>query len=108
METSEVKDGKLLAVISYITPIGLLISIILNLEKKNPYVFFHVRQMIGLVLLVAFSNLCEKYVNSWLGTIFWFITFIGWLYSLIFAIKGEYKLLPFIGQYFQDGFKNLK
>ncbi|WP_400078560.1 hypothetical protein [Winogradskyella sp. R77965] len=108
MAGSEIKDGKLWATISYITPIGLLIAISMNLEKKNPYVFFHARQMIGLIILVIFSNICEKYVNSWFGTALWFITFIGWLYSLFFAIKGEYKLLPFLGHYFQDWFKNLK
>ena len=108
MESSEVKAGKTMAVISYITPIGLLIAITMNLEKKNSFVFFHARQMIGLIILVAFSNLCEKYVSSWFGTALWFVTFIGWLYGLIFAIKGEYKLLPFIGHYFQDWFRNLK
>ena len=108
MESSEIKDGKLMATISYITPIGLLIAITMNLEKRNPFVFFHARQMIGLVIMVAFSNLCEKYVSSIFGTALWFITFIGWIFGLISAIKGEYKLLPYVGHYFQDWFRNLK
>ncbi len=108
MRQQDIEDGKLLATISYITPIGLLIAITMNLEKRNPYIFFHARQMIGLIIMLAFSNLCEKYVDSWFGTGLWFITFIAWLYCLFFAFKGEYKLLPFLGQYFQDWFRNLK
>ena len=108
MAQQEIEQGKLMATISYITPIGLLIAITMNLEKRNPYVFFHARQMIGLIIMVGFSNLCEKYVNSWFGTALWFVTFIAWLYCLFFAIKGEYKLLPVLGKYFQDWFRNLK
>ncbi|MCB0398231.1 MAG: hypothetical protein KDD26_01150 [Winogradskyella sp.] len=108
MGNQDVKDGKTLATVAYITPLGLLIAISLNLEKRNPYVFFHARQMIGLVIMVGISNVCEKYVNSWFGTALWFATFISWLYCLIYTIIGEYKLLPFLGQYFQDWFRNLK
>ena len=107
MRQPEIKDGKTLATVAYITPLGLLIAISLNLEKKNPYIFFHARQMIGLIIMVGVSNICEKHVNSWFGTALWFITFVSWIYCLIYAIIGEYKLLPFLGQYFQDLFKNL-
>ncbi|WP_243472036.1 hypothetical protein [Winogradskyella sp. MH6] len=108
MRQPEIKDGKTLATVAYITPLGLLIAISLNLEKKNPYIFFHARQMIGLIIMVGVSNICEKHVNSWFGTALWFITFVSWIYCLIYAIIGEYKLLPFLGHYFQDWFKNLK
>lgn len=40
MRQPEIKDGKTLATVAYITPLGLLIAISLNLEKKNPYIFF--------------------------------------------------------------------
>lgn len=105
---NNIETGKVLAVLSYITPIGLIIAITMNLEKRNPYVFFHARQMIGLILMVAFSNICEKHINSWFGTGLWLITFLFWLYSLFFAIKGEYKLVPFLGKYFQIWFGKLK
>ena len=51
MKQPEIKDGKTLATVAYITPLGLLIAISLNLEKKNPYIFFHARQMIGLIIM---------------------------------------------------------
>jgi uncharacterized membrane protein len=108
MGQDDIKAGKTLAIINYISPLGFLIAVTMNQEKRNPYIFFHARQMGGLILMVGFSNLCEKFVNSWLGTGLWFITFFGWLYCLAYAIKGEYKLLPVLGQYFQDWFRNLK
>ena len=108
MEQHTVKEGKTLGIVSYLTFIGLLIAIALNIEKKNAYIFFHVRQMLGLILMLIFSNICERYVNSWFGTALWIITFLSWVYCLIYSIKGEAKLLPFLGQHFQNWFKNLK
>ena len=107
MDKQTIKDGKTLAIVSYFTFVGLIIAIIMNLEKKNPFTTFHVRQMLGLIIMLIFSNVVEKYVNSWLGTVFWVITFVSWLFGLFGAIKGEGKLIPVIGPMFQDWFKNI-
>lgn len=103
-----IKEGKTLAIVNYFTIFGLLIAVSLNIEKRNPFVFFHARQMIGLIIMVAFSNICEKYVDSVFGTILYFITFVAWTYSLIGAINGKYQLIPYLGPIFQDWFKSLK
>ena len=108
MNEQTIQEGKTLAIVSYLTFVGLIISIVLNLEKKNPFTFFHIRQMLGLVIMLIFSNLVEKYVNSWLGTAFWFITFLSWLYGFYWSLKGKVKLIPFLGTLFQDWFKNIK
>ena len=102
-----IKEGKTLAIISYITFVGAIIAIIMNLEKKNPFVSFHARQMLGLILMLIFSNVTEKYVNSWLGTSFWFITFVFWLHGVYHAYKGEAKPLPVFGELFQKWFATL-
>lgn len=102
------KQYKLLAIVSYLTPIGLIIAITMNLEKRNPFVFFHARQMIGLVILSAFTNIVDKYVNEWLGLALWFIVFAFWLIGLIAAIQGQYKAVPLVGKHFQDWFRTLK
>lgn len=107
MQNSVIKEGKTLAIISYFTFIGLIIVIILNLEKRNPFTSFHIRQMLGLIGMLIFSQLVEKYINSWLGTVFWIITFVSWIFGLFYAIKEEYKPLPFIGEKFQEWFKNI-
>ena len=102
-----IKEGKGLAIISYFTFIGLLIAIIMNLEKRNPFTSFHIRQMFGLIIMLIISNVTEKYVDSWLGTIFWMVTFISWIYGLYYAVYGEYKEIPYIGGKFQQWFKNI-
>lgn len=107
MNNQTIEEGKTLAIVSYFTFVGLIIAIIMNLEKKNPFTTYHVRQMLGLIIMLIFSNLVEKYVNSWLGTAFWGITFISWIYGLYCAIRGKDEPIPVIGLIFQDWFKNI-
>lgn len=107
MDKQTIDDGKTLAIVCYFTFVGLIIAMIMNLEKRNPFTTFHVRQMLGLVIMLIFSNVVEKYVNSWLGTVCWVITFASWLYSLIGAINGKENLIPVFGAMFQDWFKNI-
>lgn len=107
MIEQDIEEGKKLATIAYITFIGLIYSMIKNLDKKNPFVAFHTRQMLGLILLLLFSNTTERYVNSLFGTVLWFGTFIYWIYGISNAIKGETKLVPFFGKLFQDWFANI-
>ncbi|HLV69586.1 MAG TPA: hypothetical protein VKY34_02680 [Xanthomarina sp.] len=107
MTEQTIQEGKTLAIVSYITFVGLIIAIIMNLEKRNPFVFFHVRQMLGLIIMLIFSNLVEAYVNSWLGTSFWIITFVCWLFGLFYAAKGEARPIPVIGEKFQEWFRNI-
>ena len=108
MTDQEKQEGKTLAMLCYFTFVGLIIAFLMNMEKKNPFIFFHARQMLGLILMLIVSNVFEAYIHSWIGTIMWFITFICWLYGLITAIQGEAKEIPIIGSYFQDWFKNIK
>lgn len=107
--TSEetIKQGKTLAIVSYFTFIGVLIALILNLEKKNPFTAFHIRQMFGLIIMLIVSNVTEKYMNSWLGTFLWYITFACWLFGLYNAYQGKYKEIPYIGNKFQEWFRNI-
>jgi uncharacterized membrane protein len=107
MTSTEIEQGKTLAIVSYLTFIGAIIVIFLNLEKKNPFTSFHTRQMLGLIIMLLISNVTEKYGNSWLGTIFWTITFVCWLYGIYHAFKGEAKVIPIIGEKFQEWFKNI-
>ena len=107
MTHQDIKSGKTMGIVTYLTFIGLIIAIIMNLEKKNPYVSFHVRQMLGLIVCLLFSNLTEKYVNSWLGTGLWLITFIFWIIAFVGAVKNEAKPLPVLGDLFQKWFANI-
>jgi uncharacterized membrane protein len=107
MNENTVKQGKTLAIVCYLTFVGALIAIFLNLEKKNPFTSFHIRQMVGLIIMLIFSNVVEKYINSWVGTVLGTLTLICWIYAFIYAIKGEAKLIPYVGEKFQQWFYNL-
>lgn len=107
MTDQDIQEGKTLAIVSYLTFVGLIIAIIMNLEKRNPFTYFHARQMLGLIIMLLVSNISEKYINSWLGTIFWIITFVCWLYGIFTASKGENKPIPLIGEYFQEWFRKI-
>lgn len=101
-----ISEGKTMAVISYLTWIGTLIAYIMNNSKKNHFVSFHIRQMIGLILLniVSFTILG---LNGLLGRVTTIIIFILWLIGFIGAINGEYKKVPFLGDKFQEWFKKI-
>lgn len=107
MTEQTIQEGKTLAIVSYFTFVGLIIAIFMNLEKKNAFIFFHIRQMLGLIIMLIVSNVVEAYVNSWLGTILWGVTFVSWIYGLYCAIKGEVRPIPYVGTLFQDWFKNI-
>ena len=63
MNQNEITEGKTLAVVSYFTFIGLIIAMIMNLEKKNAFVHFHCRQMLGLILMLIFFTQNNKSVT---------------------------------------------
>ena len=107
MNQDVIKEGKTLAIVSYCTFVGLIIALLMNLEKRNPFTNFHIRQMLGLIIMLIVSNVTEKYISSLLGTTFWAITFVSWLYGVYNAFNEELKPIPFFGDLFQSWFKNI-
>lgn len=102
-------EGKTIAVISYLTIIGTIVALVMNVEKKDAFGWFHIRQMIGLGLVS---------LGVWLAT---GIPYLGWLFipiglllvvfwviGLIGTIYGEARLVPLLGASFQDWFAGLK
>ena len=107
MENQTAKEGKLTAIISHFWVIGLLIAFVLNMNKKNSFSSFYIRQMIGLNLLQLINvYIIYSYLGSFIGWIVGVIIFILWAISLIGAIKSEEKLVPVVGEQFQQWFNN--
>lgn len=100
---TDVKDmGRLIAIFSYITPIGWLLALILNLNNKTSLGSFHVRQT--LLLWVAWM------VLSWIPVIGWIIVVVLLVFlimGLVYAINGKQKGVPIIGPLAQEWFKGL-
>lgn len=94
-------DGKTKAIVAHITLIGWIIALVLNSQEKDEYASFYIRQMLGLIIL----NLV--WIIPILGWIVGLAVLVLWVMSIIGAASGEQKLLPVVGQYFQDWFKAL-
>ena len=107
MENHTVNEGKTMAIISYFWWIGLIIAFIMNNNKKNTFASFHIRQMIGLLLLNVVVSLIYKYVGPSIGMLLGLGTFVLWVIGLIGAFQGEEKRIPLLGDLFQDWFKSI-
>ncbi|MGB0890800.1 MAG: DUF4870 domain-containing protein [Flavobacteriaceae bacterium] len=108
MENQTVAEGKTIAIISYLTIIGTVIAYLMNMNKKNAFANFHIRQMIGIFIL----GMLNKYViydviGSFFGWACGVLVFILWIVGFFGAIQGEEKKSPIFGEYFQEWFKSI-
>jgi len=97
-------NGKTIAIVSYLTPIGLVIAIFMNAKTKSKLGAYHIRQMIGLFLAMGFAGVIMIIpILGWIVYgIIGIVAFVFWIMGLISAIKGEQKPIPLIGQKAQD------
>jgi uncharacterized membrane protein len=100
-------NAKVKAIVSHIFFIGWVISFVVNLNDKEEYASYYIRQNLGLLL----AGLAVGLFNGF-PIIGWLVSFVGgilvfvfWLMSLIWSISGEMKPVPWVGQYFQDWFR---
>ncbi|UOK41335.1 MULTISPECIES: DUF4870 domain-containing protein [Flavobacterium] len=108
MENNSVKEGKTTAIISYITILGSIIAIFMNMEPKNPFAGFHIRQAFGINITFYVLGYFVGNFDSWMVSGAFYIFFsVLWIYGLVGAIQGEMKVIPLLGEYFQKWFKNL-
>lgn len=108
MQNETVKDGKTIAIISYITVIGTLIAFIMNQNKHNYFASFHIRQALGIFLVLLIVNFLQRYTDfGWLDTILSIGVFILWIMGLISAIQGKEQPVPLLGEQFQEWFRNI-
>ncbi|WP_312697845.1 DUF4870 domain-containing protein [Sphingobacterium mizutaii] len=111
LKLNEVKnqDNKGIGIISYLTWIGLLLAFILNREKNDPFVKFHIRQNLGLFVLGLVAGVLHYIpaVGGIVAYVAFTALFIFWVIGLIAAINGKEKEVPIIGNMFQDWFKGI-
>lgn len=103
------KNGKFVAVIAYITIFGTLIGYFLNLEEKNPFAKFHLKQALGIHIIFYLLGVLVSMFNSWWISLPFYIfifTLLG--YGLVGAVQGKANLVPFLGIYFQKWFSSKK
>lgn len=102
----DVEEGKLFAILSYIIPIVFIVPLI---QKDNHFSLFHAKQVLLLVLACVATSILTAIPILGCITVFLFIPILVFvIIGLIFAIQGQYKPLPFIGQYAEEWFKGMK
>jgi len=108
MKENTVNEGKTTAIISYITIIGTILALLMNSSKKNSFAAFHIRQMMGLVILGLINQYFIKaYFSDIAAVIIAIGLFISWIIGFVGAVKGQEKVIPFIGDKFQELFRNI-
>jgi uncharacterized membrane protein len=109
MNNSIIETGKSTAIISYLTIIGAIIAIFMNLEKKNTFAAFHIRQALGIFVSFFLIGYFIGYFDSWMiSSAFYIFYFILWIYGFLGVLQGEMKLIPLLGEQFQKIFKNIE
>lgn len=103
-------DAKTVAVIAYLTIIGLVIAFVMNNDKKDAFATYHIKQSLGLTIF-SFG----LFIIGMLPILGWIISFLGsifllvlWIMGLINAINNKKEPVPLLGVYFEDWFKNIQ
>lgn len=100
-----VKAGKTTAIVAYITLIGCLIAITMNMEPKNAFARFHIRQAFGIHLLFhAFALFSSVWYNPFALYGLYLCYFILWLYGFLSVLNETRRTIPVLGPYFQKWF----
>lgn len=108
MENLSNKEGKIAAIISYITILGAIIAFIMNQKEQNHFASFHIRQAIGIHLLFFVISLISRYGGlGWIDDVLYVTALVLLVIGLFGAIQNEEKKIPFLGDQFQEWFKNI-
>ena len=94
-------SAKTKAIIAYLTFIGMLIAISMNQDKKEEFTIWHIKNMLGLLILLFAAVALQ---NSFIGFYIYWITVALWLFSFIMAIMGKKKGIPYLSEKFQQWF----
>lgn len=108
MDNQTVKEGKTIAIISYILIFGPLISLSMNSEHKNSFASFHIRQGLGLTLaFIILGVSISSFESIYVAAPMWIFISVLTIYGIFTAAKGETTPLPLLGSLFQKVFKSI-
>jgi uncharacterized membrane protein len=106
---SAVEEGKTIALIAYLTIVGLVIALVMNNDKKNTFAAFHIKQSLGIMLTGFAVGLV-----SWIPFLGWLVGFAAlfvlvylWVSGLLYAINGKEKVVPILGHKYAEWFKGI-
>ena len=99
-------NGKTVALVAYLTIIGLIAAVVMNSKNPTRLGRFHIRQSMGInVTAIALGLLSfVPIVGNILGSIIGLVILIALIVGILTALKGEEKELPFVGNLYQKWF----
>lgn len=99
-------NGKTVALVAYLTIIGLVIALVMNNKGATNLGRFHIRQSIGITVTAMVAGILRyiPMVGNILLSIIGVIILIALILGILSAIKGEEKELPFLGKLYQKWF----
>ena len=102
-------EAKNIAVLSYITLIGLIVAFVMNQERKLEFAQYHIGQSLGLILTaVALAAVGTIPVLGWIvSTLGSLVLIYLWVVGLLNAINGKKVPLPMVGAKFEEWFSKL-
>ncbi|WP_339831686.1 hypothetical protein [uncultured Altibacter sp.] len=108
MTNTSADNGKTVAILAYITIIGWIIALVMHNDKKTDFGAFHIRQALGIMVVAVVLSIIISVVGiPILGWILQLAILVFWILGFIGAIQGEKKLVPLLGEQFQDWFKGI-
>jgi uncharacterized membrane protein len=101
-----VTEDRTVAILSYLTIIGFIVAIVIHSSKKTKLGAYHLRQMLGLVLVGLVGGVFAAIpILGWIiFPLVWLALLVLWVLGLIAAAKGEIKPVPLLGEHFQKWF----
>ncbi|MDX1362935.1 DUF4870 domain-containing protein [Arenibacter latericius] len=100
MDQKTINEGKTMAMVSYLFVIGLIIALIVNSNKKNAFVQFHIEQSIRVWILSLIISIVLFLFSllgiGFLGLLRW-VPFGFAILGVINANSGKLEDLPLIG-----------
>lgn len=106
MTFEDTNNGKTVAIVSYITIIGLVVALVMNSKSATNLGRFHIRQSIGITVLAIASSVLGfiPLIGNIVFALVGLVILIALILGIVSAVKGEEKELPFLGSYFQKWF----
>ncbi len=103
-----IEEGKTAAITSYILIVGVFIAMSMNVENKNSFASFHIRQSLGLsITFLSLGAIISNFDSIMVSASMWLFISVLWSYGIFSAISGNSKPLPILGNLFQKVFKTI-
>lgn len=108
-EQTVIAEGKTIAIVSYLTIIGLIVAFVLNNEKKNSFASFHIRQSLGVMLTgLALGVVAMIPFLGWIVALFgWIFILILWASGFLAALNEKRKPVMILGENYQEWLKGI-